>query len=503
MRGWVLLALIGAMACEDTPPAGTRNLLAPSQPVFFEVGGQELLGFIDQGHDAVRLLDLTAGTYQWGTHPYFPRAVRLDDSVIDLAWSGSSLVALSASGQAYEVPAELAAPTSLSLALPAAGAYPLGLVDLGANWARLDNDCSLAALGGAQPAAVDGLSACVLLGDALVHAMQAGESVLAQTTDAGLQVLGASPGHVVSAHAAADGGWWLVTSDRRRLVKIDAQGAEVHRFVLPFEAMDMVESSDADGPLLAVVGLNTGVLYLRADGTPEGPFGERTLTRPIALTGEFEGIEVRRDEEQSLAGRDLFLVGAASLGSATVTVAAVDGQDQQFTLTPAEGSSLPSESLAYATLSQGESSCSGRLDAQSVWVVATGTCPVGEGVSASFTSSAWHAFAGTALLADQTFDAQQSLGAAQVGTDLTLDGHVITATQAAGASLAVVALRGQTGLGSLVLSDGWFSGITAAAAKTNYSDTEQTWLWLTSSSENAVVQLPIKSNEYYQILIFR
>ena len=136
MRGWVLLALIGAMACEDTPPAGTRNLLAPSQPVFFEVGGQELLGFIDQGHDAVRLLDLTAGTYQWGTHPYFPRAVRLDDSVIDLAWSGSSLVALSASGQAYEVPAELAAPTSLSLALPAAGAYPLGLVDLGANWAR-------------------------------------------------------------------------------------------------------------------------------------------------------------------------------------------------------------------------------------------------------------------------------------------------------------------------------------------------------------------------------
>ena len=116
MRGWVLLALIGAMACEDTPPAGTRNLLAPSHPVFFEVGGQELLGFIDQGHDAVRLLDLTAGTYQWGTHPYFPRAVRLDDSVIDLAWSGSSLVALSASGQAYEVPAELAAPTSLSLA---------------------------------------------------------------------------------------------------------------------------------------------------------------------------------------------------------------------------------------------------------------------------------------------------------------------------------------------------------------------------------------------------
>ena len=333
--------------------------------------------------------------------------------------------------------------------------------------------------------------------------MQAGESVLAQTTDAGLQVLGASPGHVVSAHAAADGGWWLVTSDRRRLVKIDAQGAEVHRFVLPFEAMDVVESSDADGPLLAVVGLNTGVLYLRADGTPEGPFGERTLSRPIALTGEFEGIEVRRNEEQSLAGRDSFLVGAASLGAATVTVAAIDGQDQQFYADPCRGSVLAKRVARLCDVEprreqlQRTFGCTKRV----------GGCdrdvPGGRGRQRQLYQLGLARVCRHCLTCGSNLDAQQSLGAAQVGTDLTLDGHVITATQAAGASLAVVALRGQTGLGSLVLSDGWFSGITAAAAKTNYSDTEQTWLWLTSSSENAVVQLPIKSNEYYQILIFR
>ena len=67
----------------------------------------------------------------------------------------------------------------------------------------------------------------------------------------------------------------------------------------------------------------------------------------------------------------------------------------------------------------------------------------------------------------------------------------------------MVSLRGQTGLGSLIFNDGWFSGVTAATAKTNYSETTQTWLWLTSPSEDAVVQLPLKSIEYYQFLIFR
>ena len=153
------------------------------------------------------------------------------------------------------------------------------------------------------------------------------------------------------------GGW----SQRPAPVgKIDAQGAEVHRFVLPLKPWTC-EEQRPDGPLLAVVGLNTGVLYLRADGTP-GPFGERMVY--TALTGEFEVL--RFDAMKSRVQSAIVLSGRCELGAATVTVAAIDRQDQQFTLTPAEGASLPSESLAYATLSQGESSCSGRLDAKRV-----------------------------------------------------------------------------------------------------------------------------------------
>ena len=128
-------------------------------------------------------------------------------TAVGLAWSGSSPVALSASGQAYEVPARLAAPTS-RFASHATGASS-GFGRLGRQLGSLDNDCSLMRLVAHSPPSMDWRWSCSVM---LVHAMQAGESVLAQTTDAGLQVLGASPGRVVSAHAAADGGWWLVTA---------------------------------------------------------------------------------------------------------------------------------------------------------------------------------------------------------------------------------------------------------------------------------------------------
>ena len=143
------------------------------------------------------------------------------------------------------------------------------------------------------------------------------------------------------------------------------------------------------------------------------------------------------------------------------------------------------------------------MNAESVLVAETGECPAGDAVQASFKSSAWHAFAGTALTPDQVFDPTQSLGAASVVSELALDGHVISVTAPSARSGAVVALRGQTGLGSTVLGGGWFSGITSAVAKTNYSDTAQPWLWLTSPSDDTVVQLPLKSSEYYQILFFR
>ena len=59
------------------------------------------------------------------------RAIRLDDSPIDLAWTGDRLVALSVSGQVYDVPLELEPPVSLALAAVAASAHPLGLISLG------------------------------------------------------------------------------------------------------------------------------------------------------------------------------------------------------------------------------------------------------------------------------------------------------------------------------------------------------------------------------------
>ena len=502
MRYALLFGLMLAVACEDAPPSGARNLLAPTHPTFLNVGGQELLAFIDQGHDAVRLLDLTGGTYQWGTNPYFPRAVRLDDAVIDLAWSGEALLAMSLSGQVFEVPVELAPPVGLALPDLAAGAHPVGLVSLDAHMARLGSDCSLVAVSGAQPQAADGLDSCRRLGGSLVLAQADQGEVLARAAEAGLEVLGAAPVSPISAHAAADGGWWLVSAERRRLVKLDAQGEELLRFATPFDVMDLVESEDDEGALLAVVGLDTGVLYLRPDGGAVGPFGARSFTRPLALDGSADGFEVRRDEAD-LVGRDLLVVAAAALGSLTLTVAAVDGAPEQRTLTPADGERLPDESLAFVTLTKEAASCNGRLNAQGVVVVGDGDCPDGEGVEAVFTSSAWHVYPGTSLAPGQVFEAQQSLGAAAAGEDLVIDGHILTATQASPASGAVVSLRGQTGLGSLIFNDGWFSGVTAATAKTNYSETTQTWLWLTSPSEDAVVQLPLKSIEYYQFLIFR
>ena len=58
-----------------------------------------------------------------------------------------------------------------------------------------------------------------------------------------------------------------MSAERRRLVKLDAQGQELLRFATPFDVMDLVESEDDEGALLAVVGLDTGVLYLRPDGS--------------------------------------------------------------------------------------------------------------------------------------------------------------------------------------------------------------------------------------------
>ena len=164
--------------------------------------------------------------------------------MIDLAWSGEALLAMSLSGQVFEVPVELAPPVGLALPELSAGAHPVGLVSLGARVARLGSDCSLVAVSGAQPQAADGLDSCRRLGGSLVLAQADQGEVLARAAEAGLEVLGATPVSPISAHAAADGGWWLVSAERRRLVTLDAQGEELLRFATPFDVMDLVESED-------------------------------------------------------------------------------------------------------------------------------------------------------------------------------------------------------------------------------------------------------------------
>ncbi len=500
---FALLAMLTIAACDDTPPSGSQTLSSPTNPVFFAVGSQEFLGFIDQGHDAVRLLDLTAGTYQWGSNPYFPRAVMLDDSPIGLMAQGDALFALSASGQAYQVPISLDPPASVGLALPVAPTRALALVSVDQALRRLDSDCSLVALSDRSRLESTELSECRYLGVGLVEANSSAGDGLYRVTASGLVSISELPFELRLARPSGDGGFWLLSAGLRRLVRLDATGQEVRRFVLPYEVMDLVETQDENGPLLNLVGLDRGVVYLREDGSTEAPNGSRVLSRPVPLHGSAEGLTVSRNAEETLVGRDLFAVGGLELGAVTVHVGSAQGREPNLVLLQAGPDPLPTEALPWVTLSKDELSCLGRLDAEGIFVPETQPCPEGESVSAAFSSSAWHLFAGTALEADTSFVVADSLGIVTETQELQLDAHTFSASQAAPSSGAIIGLRGQNGYGSTVLGDGWFSSITAATAKTNYAETAQVWLWLTSPSENAVIQMPVKASEYYSMLIFR
>ncbi len=504
MKPFFLVCAIALVAgCDDTPPSGSQTLSSPTSPVFFKVGSQEYLAFIDQGHDAVRFLDLTVGTYQWGSNPYFPRAVMLDDSPIGLIAQGEALFALSASGQAYQVPMSLDPPASVGLGLPLAPARALALVAVDNALLRLDSDCSLVTLSDRSRQQSTELSACRYLGAGLVDGRATTGDDLYRVSASGLVRLSALPFDLRLARPALDGGYWLLSAGLRRLVRLDSTGQEVRRFVLPYEVMDLVETVDETGPLLNLIGLDRGVVYLREDGTSEAPHGSRVLSRPVPLQGSADGLRISRDLAETLVGRDLLAVGGIELGTVTVHVGSAQGREPNLMLLPAGPDPLPTEALPWVTLSKDELSCLGRLDAEGIFVPETQPCPEGEAVGATFNSSAWHLFAGLALEADANFTLADSLGAVTESAELSLDGHTFTATQAAPSSGAIIGLRGQNGFGSTVLGDGWFSSITAATAKTNYAETEQVWLWLTSPSENAVIQMPVKASEYYSMLIFR
>ena len=213
------LCVLLAVGCEDTPPSGSHTLSAPTQPVFLRSGSTELLAFIDQGHDAVRVLDLTVGTYQWGQNPYFPREAAIAGSPIDLRMQGSDLVALSASGEAYVVPPLSGVPIALGLAAPVGGAHALGLVEHAAGLARLDSDCSAINLSdGAGFAALE-MGQCRPLGAGLFAGTNGtGEQVL-QLGDGVVEILSAAPFAARAARRATGGGYWILSADLRRLAR--------------------------------------------------------------------------------------------------------------------------------------------------------------------------------------------------------------------------------------------------------------------------------------------
>jgi hypothetical protein len=501
MKRFLSCVALTLLACEDAPPSGSGTLSTPTDPVYFKVGQSELLAFIDQGHEAVRLLDLSAGTYQWGDNPYFARAVTLDDSPVDVEVLGDELFALSASGQVFAVPSELASPVSLGLPLTSDSERSLALLHLGATLVRLDRNCTLTRLDDGLQIVDAQVTNCASLGASLVLGEEGGVRQIFRLAESGLVPFAAESIALRSAHAALDGGFWLLSSDLRRLLRIDASGAELRRFVAPYDVMDLVEVEDESGPLLCLAGLDRGVVYLRADGVAEEPHGSRAFTRPVALRGSFQGLNVSRDIAETLLGRDLLAVGGLQLGDVEIQTQTTD--DGGLLLVANEGAELPTEPRPWVTLVGGEAICTGRLGADGLFEGNVESCPVGDQVTATFLSAAWHLFAGTALEKDAEFLVAESLGLFAEGQELNLDGHVFSASAPASAAGAVVALRGRNGAGSSVLSDGWFGGITAGTAKTNYAESEQVWLWLTSPSENAIVQMPVKAAEYYSMLIFR
>jgi hypothetical protein len=489
-------ALLLLAACEDTPPSGTQTLEAPTQPVFFTAQGRELLAFIDQGRGAVRFLDLTAGTYQWGTHPYFPREVSLDATPIALHLLGAELLAMSASGQVYTVPSIAGGALPFGLPEPAANAHPVALFDT----VRVDSDCAVIALADGSRVETPAAVQCKAAGDGLVTATFNGSDRLLRPTLAGVVDFGATPFILRIVRGAADGGYWCLGADLRRLARLDGNGVELRRFGLTFDVMDLVEVSDDDGPLLALVGIGGVIVYLRPDGVAETPHGSRVMDRLVALRGDATTLSVRRAAAEELGGDDLLFVAGLELGSASVSVAASpDG----VTLVAEAGAALAAEEDALVTLTQDQQICTARRAGGADYVVVDGTCPLGGGVQALFRSSGWNVFAGASITPDQTFEPSASSGSFNERRSLDFGGHTFSASAMVSASGAIAAGRGKTGAGSKVLSDGWLSAIATGTAVTHFAEAPQPWLWVTSPSQDAVIQLPIKAVDFFSMLVFK
>ena len=496
MRIFACACLLLLAACDDTPPSGTQTLEAPTQPVFLNADGRELLAFIDQGRAAIRFLDLTAGTYQWGTHPYFPREVSLDATPIALHLVGSQLLALSASGQVFTLPTNSGGAQPFAVPAPASGAHAVALFDT----FRVDSDCAVIALADGSRVEAAAATGCKEAGEGLVSASVNGATWLLRPSLTGVSQFAAVPFELRRVRGAIDGGYWCLSTDLRRLARLDGNGVELHRFGLTFDVMDLAEVSDDEGPLLALVGLGGVIVYLRPDGVAEAPNGSRVIDRIVALHGDASTLSVGRDSADELAGEDLIFVAGMSLGAATVTVTE---NAQAIAIVADAGAEIAAEEDLLVALTQGEQTCTARRNGAADFAVVDGACPLGAGVSAQFRSSGWNVFGGAAITPGQVFELGASMGSLNERRSLNLGGHIFSTSAVVTAPGAIAAGRGKTGAGSKVLSDGWLSAITTGTARTHFAEAPQPWLWVTSPSQDAVIQLPIKAVDFFSMLVFK
>jgi hypothetical protein len=485
------------VACDDAPPAGQTTLQAPHSPVFFGSGAAERLAFIDSGHSMIRFLDLAAGTYQYGNHPFFPRGVLLDDEPVALAAVAKALWALDAAGGVYTVSAALEG--ALRQPTPVGSGEPVALVEAGETVGRVDRDCGVALVDADQRIETSD-STCNLGAGRFVTGELLGAPQLWTVGADGLSDPVALPWHVSAISPDSAAGVWLLSASGLALLHLDAAGEIDRLFGLEREASSLALSEDVDGELLALAGLDGAIAYYRVDGSPLGDRQVRTPLRLAALAGAVDGLQVKLASDSSLVVGDYMLRATPLHGSGTATAAAGD-DGVALADRVLEGEAAVGD---WVRVVSGEQSCSGRIAtltaSEMTFVPTEGSCPAGD---VSFTTYApvWAVYDG-----QTSFDPvalEEPAGVVAPGASLTLGGVDFSVAEVPEIGAGVGHLRVGAGLRTTLDSDGWLSGITGALSQTFYGEATVPWLWVTVPTQAALYQLPVAAQQTFDMVIFR
>jgi hypothetical protein len=493
----IAIASIASIACEDTPPAGQTTLQAPHSPVFFRSGAVERLAFIDSGHSMIRFLDLDAGTYQYGGHPFFPRGVLLNDEPIALTAIGETLFALDAAGQIYTVSAALEG--ALPQPAPPTTAEVVGLVQLGEIAGRIESDCGLAPVGAADRL-ITGESTCSLAHGAFVAGELGGSPQLWPVDEAGLGAPIALPWPASAMTGDGDGGVWLLSLTGLAVLHIDAAGTVVTRFGLERPAASLAITQDSTGQLLALAGLDGAIAYTRADG---GTLGDRLARTPLhlaRLAGSIDVLGAKPAIDGSLAVGDYILRATPERASGSAIV----GFSEDAILVSDLNLDGAAEVGDWVRLATDESSCDGRVSGLTETELTLdgvdGICPSGA-VSIIAYAPVWAVYDGQKVLDETALQAPAGLIAPDA--PLSLGGVEFSTEEVPTINLGTAHLRVGAGLRTTLDSDGWLSGITAAVTTTFYGSEPSPWLWVTVPTQAALYQLPVAAQQTFDMVIFR